>query len=286
MGMWANTLAKLAETECIYLHVLNRAPIREYRNHQCTLGEEAHRALDELTRTGMALSHVDRFPGLRPLFEELRDKSRSVEQSRKQRAPANSGQARTYAFTTNLLGSYPIFDPDSAFARFACHTDVLGLINAYFGMFSQLRKYAVFRNIPTAKSVNSSWHRDGVNDTMVFRLFAYFQDIGERNGATLYACGTHKKGPRGSREVLTDAQLEQSARSCAGPEGTLLFVDTRGYHRAGDFSDGERWLFNAMYTSPGFGADYFRRKSHRRPQKGDPVAWALSSPLKISDAWR
>lgn len=283
MGVLQKAFFRAAENDFVFRHIINARPTREFRACPPTLGNEAGRMLDSLDRTGLAMSHVNRFPGLEPLFESMRESAVRVEQHRTRAAPISSDQMRTYAFTGNLLGSHPIFDADSIFARFSCHPPLLDIVNSYCGMFSQLRKYAVFRNFATGRSVNSSWHRDGVADWMVIRLFAYFNDVDESNGATRYATGTHRKGPSGSRCQLEDADLEGRAVSCRGPAGTIVLADTRGYHRAGAFEQGERWLFNAMYTSPGVGADYFTRRGRRTAACGDPVSWALSSPMRFGE---
>ncbi|MET1501889.1 phytanoyl-CoA dioxygenase family protein [Burkholderia sola] len=274
---------RLVECDFLYRNVLNRRSTLEYRRHRVALCDEGRRVLAALDDGGLAITHVGRFAGMQPLFDALREHARKVETLRGKRVPLNSDQARVYAFMSNVLGSYPRFEPDSLFARFACQAPILEIVNAYFGMFAQLRKYAVFRHQPSAISENLKWHRDGLCDAMVVRVFAYFDDISAPNGAMRYARGTHSKGEQGSRVWLPPDRLDERAVSCDGPAGTLVFADARGYHRAGEFVKGERWLFNCMFTSPGFGADYFTRSARRRPAAGDPLSWALSSPLKFSD---
>lgn len=280
---------RAVENDFVYRHVLNRRPVREFRRHRHlhrpTLGDEAARVLKSLEETGLAVSHVDRFEGMREAFDRLRDEALREEAKRGASVPNGTDQARTYAFMANVLGSFPRFDPRSPFTLFACQPPILDIVSAYFGMFVQLRKYAVFRSLADAVSENSKWHRDGPCDAMVMRVFAYFNDVGDRNGAMRYARGTHSKCPQRSRSVVPDDRLEATATSCAGPAGTLLFADTRGYHRAGEFSIGERWLYYAMFTSPGFGRDYFTRVGRTVPRDATPQSWAVSSPLRMLDGF-
>ncbi|MET3493976.1 phytanoyl-CoA dioxygenase family protein [Variovorax boronicumulans] len=286
MSIVNRLLYRIAECDPLYRHVLNRRATREFRAHQAELGDEGRRVLHDLDESGLAFTRIERFPGMADLFEELRERALLVEARRRDVVPAGSDQARTYAFMSNVLGSYPRFDPQSIFARFACQPPILEIVNAYFGMFTQLRKYAVFRNVFSNRSENGNWHRDGVCDAMVMRVFVYFDDVDERNGAMRYARGTHHRSEGGSRERIEGARLDTLSVSCCGPTGTLVFADTRGYHRAGEFTEGERWLYYGMFTSPGFGLDYFRRQEHRAAQRGDPVSWALSSPMTLADNFR
>jgi hypothetical protein len=231
------------------------------------------------------VSHIDRFEGMRSAFDLLREAALKEEGKRRDTAPRGTDQARTYAFMANVLGSFPRFDPRGPFTQFACQPDILDIVNAYFGMFVQLRKYAIFRNTASAVSENSKWHRDGPCDAMVLRVFAYFNDVGEQNGAMRYAQATHSKSVAGSRHVIPVDRLEQAGTSCAGPAGTLLFADTRGYHRAGEFTTGERWLYYGMFTSPGFGRDYFIRAKRTIPRDATASSWAVSSPLRLLDGF-
>lgn len=284
MELAQRLLYRVVENDFIYRNVLNRRPVREFRRYRTVLCDEGQRVLDELNETGIAISHVDHFTGMPEMFERLRAHAARVEAKRRSIVPAGSDQAKTYAFTANVLGSFPRFDPQSLFTLFACQPQILEIVTAYFGMFVQLRKYAVFRHKAAMVSENTKWHRDGPCDAMVFRVFAYFDDVGESNGALRYAQRTHSKSPERSRNVLTAERLEGAAKSCAGPAGTLVFADTRGYHRAGDFNLGERWVYYGMFTSPGFGRDYFTRKQRCSPRDATPSSWAVSSPLGLLDS--
>lgn len=284
MRVLRGAILRAASNEFVLRYVLNGRSVRDFRRHRPVLDGEALRVLKDLDRDGVSISHVERFPELTSLFDRLRDISLQVERRRRQAVPVGSDQARTYAFTNNILGAYPKFDAESVFAQFACHPVVLSIINSYVGMFCQLRKYAVFRNVATGRSVNADWHRDGETDAWIVRLFAYFGDVDTLNGATRYAPGTHKKGPQGSQRAMTPEELEAGAIDCNGVAGTLVFADTRGYHCAGRFDAGQRWVFNSLYTTPGFGADYFTRRGCRRlPESGNAFSWATSSPLQFGE---
>lgn len=283
-GLPASVVFRLAEREFVWRHVLNRRSTREFRDYHSRPGAEAARMLASLNATGLAISHVDRLDGMAESFQTLRRVALETEaQLLRQREPRRSGgsRAKGYSMTSNLLGSYPKLDPDSIFARFTTQPVLLEVVNAYFGMFAQLRKYAVFRTRDVQAGVNAKWHRDAPFNTPVIRVFVYFADIAATNGAFLYASGTHWKSKWGSRRVIADEALNEQAVTCSGPAGTLILADTRGYHKAGRFSTGERWLYNSVFTSPGFGQDFFTRVTPAAPRRMDPVSWALSDPLTL-----
>jgi len=275
---------RLAEIEPVWRHVLNRRSTREYRHYRPKLCGEAARMLTSLNETGLAISHVERLEGMAESFEALRRVALETEtcllRQRNQRR-LGGPQAKGYSMTSNLLGSYPLMEPDSVFARFTTQLALLEVVNAYFGMFAQLRKYAVFRTRDVQEGVNAKWHRDAPFNSPIIRVFAYFTDITAANGAFLYAAGTHWKSKRGSKCRIADEILDERAVACAGPAGTLVLADTRGYHKAGRFLGGERWLYNSVFTSPGFGQDFFTRAKQLAPRRMEPVSWALSSPLTL-----
>jgi len=286
MSVLSSTYKRFVETDLFWRHVINFRPSREFRRYPLRLPAESQRILEELNRTGMACTHIDQFPELNESFDALKRRSLQLEAA-KANAVARRGRqgSSVYAFNANILGSFPKFDASSVFARFSTHLSLLDIVNAYFGMFAQLRKYAVFRNVATSEpqGVNSSWHRDSAFDTMVLRIFVYFSDINADNGALLYAPNTHKKSRFGSKQVLSNEELDSRAVAISGRAGTVVFADTRAYHKAGPFISGERWFYNSLFTSPGFGADYFSRSTRSHPHLRDPVSWALASPMRFTD---
>jgi len=276
---------RLIERELVWRNILNFRSTREYRRYRPNLCTEGVRLLEALNETGLAITHVDRIPGMAEMFEALRNNAQDVEARLAQRAQRKhlAGSRRSgYTFASNLLGSFPRFDPASIFARFSTHPALLEVINGYFGLFAQLRKYAVFRTTDVTEGVNAKWHRDALFDIPIIRVFAYFADVTEKNGALLYARGTHTKSKEGSRRAIADEILDRQAASCVGSEGSIVLADTRGYHKAGSFSVGERWLYNSVFTTPGYGADYFTRVQRTKPERMQPVSWALSSPLSLT----
>jgi hypothetical protein len=101
---------------------------------------------------------------------------------------------------------------------------------------------------------SQSWHCDPEGDK-VLKVFIYFTDVNEQNGALQYITGTHSIGKyagklRAKRKrfvsfypgiEFVETNFEQSDIACAkGSKGTVVICDTRGLHRGGKCLNNER----------------------------------------------
>jgi hypothetical protein len=137
------------------------------------------------------------------------------------------------------------------------------------------------------------WHRDP-EDRAILKLFVYLVDVGEEKGPLCYAPGTHAFGEgrirpdskwlREGRSLVRrtdDTQMRAVLPSeqwitAIGPKGTVVLVDTRGYHKGGFVRRGERILYTSMYTSQASNfPDLFRRDSPIPAHLDRPVAFAI-----------
>ena len=240
------------------------------------MSAEAARVVAELDRNGVALTTADRLLGVSGLFEEVqsavaeleRDRTRAITAARE--AGSRRGFSGEKNFIYRLLGDRPVMDRRSVFARFALQDPVLGIANRYFGMYTRLRYYNVWRTFRTEELPHESqlWHRDR-EDYYILKLFVYLSDVDEGAGPLTYAPGSHRKGaPQrepehflegGVRRSRDDQMAEALPRErwlhCVGPKGTLVFVDAAGYHKGGLARRGERLFYTAMFTSPAAQSD-------------------------------
>jgi hypothetical protein len=134
------------------------------------------------------------------------------------------------------------------------------------------------------------WHRDR-EDFLITKIFVYLSDVDEGAGPFTYARGTHPKGDvrkepgyslEGNVRRSTDEQMaevlapERWFRG-VGPKGTIIFADTRGYHRGGLARERDRVMYTAMFTSQASQSEEFMVKG---PHFALPVdaekAFALS----------
>jgi hypothetical protein len=257
---------------------------------------EMARVASELVRNGICISNANAL-GASSLFEEL-----SSEVDRLEREQANAlAQARRDAdipgkkktFIYELLGSRPTLDPLSVFVRFAVQPAFLHIANDYFGMFTHLRFYNVWHTFTTSVEARRSqlWHRDP-EDWQILKVFVYMSDVDDGAGPFTYAPGTHPRGrvrtrPQSFREQGHGAERSTDEQMAAvvpperwitaiGPRGTIIFADTKGYHRGGLAREHDRIMYNCMYVSPGSKADeLFERNSAAGEGLGREQALAL-----------
>ncbi|MHB8466660.1 MAG: phytanoyl-CoA dioxygenase family protein [Acidimicrobiales bacterium] len=99
-----------------------------------------------------------------------------------------------------------------------------------------------------------------------FKSFLYLDDVDEGNGPFTYLRGTHKShlrrlkkqafpGREGSTTTFYDRDLGRLLDrevKIAGPAGTLILADVRGFHRGSPQLNGSRSVIvNYMYPEPG-----------------------------------
>lgn len=270
---------------------------RRERSSMPELSDAAARVLDDLNRTGIAITTVDRLPGVSDSFIELSEAIESLEKEWAERIEHSRAEADDHligrkTFILELLGRRPRLDSQSTFARFALQREILSIANSYFGMFTQLRYYNVWHTLTTTSPPRESqlWHHDR-EDHLILKLFVYYTDVDDGAGAITYAPGTHRKG---SVRKTPESFIENGVRRCmdeqlakvvpkekwisgAGPKGVMVFADTRGYHKGGLARTNERIMFTCMFTSPTAQvADLFDRPSETQFPSDRMQAFALT----------
>jgi hypothetical protein len=267
---------RLIENRFLWRYFFNLTPTLRFRAARRPLSPEGARLLADLNAKGIATTTVDRLLPADSLYGEL---VRSVDDLVV--GAEVSDEARPYTHRENLLGDTPVLDPQAIFARFAVQDAILSVINEYFGMFTQLRKYAVFWNrpVPGAPTVNQTFHRDGSFAYMLLRSFVYLNDIDEESGPFTYYAGTHSKSDH-ARAAFADIAAGATPMPVTGPKGTVVLADTRGFHRGGLCRTKGRLLYTCLYTSPAVGVDYFDRSAKRRPTTKDAAGEALAPPRR------
>ncbi len=250
----------------------NLVPSLQYKlSAKPALGPEEQRVLDGLNDRGIAISGVNDLFDENSCFAELEgtvfgllDQRR--EELDKLRAQADDTETiGTKSFNLELLGGRPVVELTSVFARFALQQTLLNIANAYFGMRVKLRYYNVWYNFATRSEARESqlWHQDR-EDLQILKVFVYLGNVDENSGAFSYAPRTHKKGAlkdarpeffleqrvqRSTDEQMAAAVPRDSWIQACGRAGTVVFADTRGFHKGGEVREGDRLVFTAMFTS-------------------------------------
>lgn len=248
----------------------NLVPSLSYRLSRPAHSPEVIRVLQELNQNGVGTTTVQGLLGTPPLFEELKT---AVEELERQwgdrivsaRIDANKPQGWKH-YLLQLLDNRPILDPNDVYVRFALQKPILDIANAYFGMYTRLRFYNVWHVVPTQLNPQYSqlWHRDP-EDHFILKLFVHLSDIDDGAGPFIYAAGSHPKKSSHREPSFTSTTTDRAKRSDdgqmaevlpperwikgVGPTGTMIFADTRGYHKGGLARERERLQYVCMFTS-------------------------------------
>ncbi len=287
--------------ELTWRYLFNFAPSLAFQFGRDLPSGEAARVLADLNRDGVAITSATRLLGQHSCFNELNDSVDRLEhfeladEIAATRANVNDTAAiGQKSFILPLLGDYPELDPDAIYARFGLQKPILQIANAYFGMYTRLRYYNIWHTFASTSDARESqlWHRDR-EDYYILKVFAYLSDVDSSAGPFTYARGTHPKGrlrkepecfDEGGVQRSRDAQLAKVVPpdrwiECVGPKSTIIFADTRGYHKGGLARESDRIMYTCMFTSPASQSHEFLRRSNNISRPSDTErAFALAAP--------
>lgn len=278
-------------------YVDNLVPSLAYRSNHQPLPHEARRVLAELNRNGVAITSSVILLGSNSLYDELKPAVDHLEKSMEGQIAAVRAAAKNpeshKGYISSLLGDRPTLDPDDIYVRFALQKPILNIANAYFGMRTRLRYYNVWHTLATQVPPRDSqlWHRDP-EDYYILKVFVYLSDVDDGAGPVFYAAGSHLKGnlrkepaysqKRGDARRTDDPQMAEVIPperwvKATGPKGTIIFADTRGYHKGGLARERDRIMYLCMFTSQAAKCrDFFERPSTISAQLTKEQAFALS----------
>ncbi len=262
----------LKKTDLVWRYASNFSPTVQFSTRgESTLSVHERYLVGELDRSGIAFTSIDKLLGDGKEFLKLTSAVTQLMNNKSDaiadfRAKANDENAiGDKSFNLELLGSELTFDPDNIFAQFALNQTLLNIANSYFGMYAKLRYYNVWRTFASQSKLRESqlWHYDR-EDNYILKLFLYLDDVDEGSGPFTYAPGTHKKGKHRSiePEYFLEGVVRRSTdeQMCAvypkdrwkrglGKRGTVIFADTRGFHKGGEARTKDRLMYTCMYTS-------------------------------------
>lgn len=278
-------------------YVDNFAASLAYRFGRPSLSEEVARVLSELDRNGIAITSAQALLGPGSLYWELDAAVEKLERVLAERVAAARTAAKNpeshKGYILNLLGDRPPLDPNDIYVRFALQRPILQLANAYSGMYTQLRFYNVWHTFATPLPPRDSqlWHRDP-EDYHIVKLFVYLSEVDEGAGPLVYAAGSHLKvglrreppysRKKGDAKRTDDTQMAQAVPperwiNAVGPKGTMVFADTRGYHKGGLARERDRLMYLCMFTSKAAKCgDFFERPSNIPATLTKEQAFALA----------
>jgi hypothetical protein len=258
--------------DLVWRHGFNLAPSFGYRfGSRAELDHSSQNIVRDLKTNGIAMANVMDLPGGRETFDQLQKEvevlmSRAEEPLEYDRANADlGGPIGSKTFNRELLGSQVDFDPDSVFAQFPLQHALLNIANSYFGMYVKLRYYNVWHTIASRSAPRESqlWHFDR-EDNFILKVFLYLRDVDSGSGPFTYAPGTHRFGAHWGRQpkYFMENNVRRSTDEAmqavipkeqwvvgTGDAGTIIFADTRGFHKGGEARTRDRLMYTCMYTS-------------------------------------
>lgn len=300
--MLNKTLRQLKEkarrSEFAWRYVFNLRPGLLYLLNRDSLSNEAARVVADLNQHGVAITSVESLLNsphdlhqlLATVSQTEREHQAALDEARASARDMSSDREKHFIY--ELLGTYPVLDKESVYAKFALQKPVLDIANAYFRMFTRLRYYNVWRTFATdhAASASQLWHRDR-EDFLILKMFVYLSDVDEQAGPFTYASGTHRpsaghKEPeyflengvkRSADEQMARVIPPQRWVKGVGRRGTIIFADTRGYHKGGLARATDRLMYTCMFTSQASQSKEFLQRPAGMTRPADKeVAFALS----------
>jgi hypothetical protein len=272
---------------------LNRGASLRYRMHTPKVSDGAVAVVRSLQRDGIAILGAGELLGNAPIGDELTRAARQVKNDWAERLDGlrdtyhKGGVSKQKPYSIGLLGPQQTLSPGSVFNRFALAAPVVEVVNAYFGMYAVLTHCDIWHNFVAAGEPCQSqlWHRDP-EDRHILKLFYYLSDVDEGAGPLTYARGSHRQPGRtapyrrldGETPRSDDAQLSsvyppECWVTAYGAKGTLVFADTRGYHKGGWSLRSERTLYLCEFLSPAAGRGF-----STEPRKDRGRGAAASAP--------
>ncbi len=275
--MAPTVLRKLAKAcrkyEFTWRYLYNAGPTLTYKFNRHSLSREAARVVEDLNRNGVAITSAQALLGPNPCYDELAADVRRLEhdladqiataRAAAEDAPDPTEEQKT--FLVPLLGDRPALDAKDIYTRFASQDPILQIANAYIGMIARLRYYNVLHTFATQHQPRASqlWHRDFDDLHYILKVFVHLSDVDDGAGPFTYAAGTHPMGKvrrepayLSKEDVQTRSNDDQMAEVVppvrwvkgVGPKGTIVFADTRGYHKGGLARERERIVYTCMFT--------------------------------------
>jgi phytanoyl-CoA dioxygenase PhyH len=246
----------------------NRKSRRLFAHDGSELDDLQRRIVSDVGEQGFSLvTFGDLFPGETwGEIEVLRDRFVKETEADLSAGGENVRVREGKEFVVRLLSYGVEVGHDDPWFRACASRRMLDVANAYLRMWSKLEYVDMWYSVPQpagATRVSSQrWHRD-FNDKHLLKAFLYLVDVDEEMGPFQYVPGSQPGGPYADAwawrplgdNYPTEEELEQripasAVRAFTGPQATLIFCNTAGFHRGGFSTTKPRVLATATYSSP------------------------------------
>ena len=171
-------------------------------------------------------------------------------------------KSKTYRLREDVIAQHP------GMQKLMADPSILAIAERYIGATPNLSMLnlwwsANYGSEPGADAAQM-FHFDFDPPPKWLLFFVYLTDVGANNGPHVYVKGSHKAGHPAASELLKRGYVRISDEEMArafGPEnvieihggrGTVLAVDTRGFHKGKVLSEGCRLMAQLTYSFPVF----------------------------------
>jgi Phytanoyl-CoA dioxygenase (PhyH) len=242
----------------------NPASRRRHRGERAELSPVQRRAAEDLSKNGIALVGLRELFGGDALWTELSDSMQAFVRKAESKATVDGKRRKKWDYL--IRRKPPKLAPEDPWLRFGISDEVLGIVNAYRGLWTKLVEIEQWYTVPypdaDKRIASQRWHRDPRDRNMV-KVFTYFSDVDEDSGPFEYIRGTPPGGPHGDfwpwkpfnekyppeKKLLRETPTSEHMTVTA-PAGTIIFCDTTGFHRGGFARQKPRVMSYHQYVSP------------------------------------
>lgn len=277
----------------------NREARRLHRASPAPLGSAQQRVLADLRRCGIARASFEEICGDGAPFAALRDEalvwsdSETVAHAERAYREAVRSKPRFKGFLASLHDKGATIAWEDPWLQAGIHRSLLALAEHYFGLLPRLHHANLWKSFPLAHPGPlvgpQAWHRDPA-DLSVLKAFLYFSDVTDDAGPLEYVPYSrpgerfgHLWRPaiplRGAHPPALDFEREipigERVR-CCHPAGTVVLVDTAGFHRGGRAVGRARLVGTWAYSSQ---ASLWPRKFRVRGLGDRPLSLAVHYAL-------
>lgn len=254
---------------------------RTFKDAAIKLNDEQKRVLSDIQANGIAFTSIDSLFGNTKTWEDgLKEYKNFEDHAPVQELISDVKLCQNFDKDPKFAGkhvpskiTYDAFfgslDSEKAVSKILMNDKILEIAWSYYETACKLRNPLMWIN-PSINTNNISgrkgsqlWHRDQ-EDSSILKCFVYYSNIDEQTGATEYlpkSCAHFNNNqfsvhpfPFSSgypnQKFFQDKIMDGSSTIANGKAGTIVFLDTNGFHRGGFVQKGQRHISMCTFIRP------------------------------------
>jgi hypothetical protein len=187
-----------------------------------------------------------------------------------------------YEFDNSLIVNIPVVQ------KLLFDKSLLCFAQEYLGVKPILDLVAFWWSVPFSgkgKSAAAQMYHFDMDRIKFMKFFFYVTDVDTNNGPHCFVRGSHKNLPKSlARDGrFTDEEIEKvygakELIEISGSKGSIIAVDTRGFHKGKELLKGKRLIFQIEFANSMFGQNYppLKIKYHNTEFKNQAEKYAYT----------